>query len=134
MQLNRSLSLRGRLLIALALVAGLALWLLPGLSTTRAGGGRVGPAAPVAPAPCPLNSHPSDLRAKAAQLGRLRVIATLNIPYQAEPQLGPAAVSRQRGAIQAATQRVLGRLAGQNYQVNATYRIYPFLGLTVDPA
>jgi subtilisin family serine protease len=134
MRLDPSLSLRGRLLITLALVVGLVLWLLPGLSTTRAGAGRADPVAHVAPARGPLSSDPADLRAKAAQLGRLRVIATLNIPYQTEPQLAPSAVSRQRAAIQGATRRVLGSLAGQNYQVNATYRIYPFLGLTVDPA
>jgi subtilisin family serine protease len=134
MQLDPSLSLRGRLLITLALVAGLALWLLPGLSTTRADAGRADPAARVAPARGPLSSDPADLRAKATQFGRLRVIATLNIPYQAEPRLAPGAVSQQRAAIQAATQRVLGRLAGKNYQVNATYRVYPFVGLSVDSA
>jgi Subtilase family len=134
MQLDRNLSLRGRLLITLALVVGLGLWLLPGLAATRAGAGRAETSVRVAPARGPLSSDPAELRAKAAQLGRLRVIATLNIPYQAEPRLAPAAVSQQRAAIQATTQRVLARLAGTNYQLNATYQIYPFVGLSVDSA
>jgi len=66
------------------------------------------------------------------QQGRLRVIATLNVPYQPESLLVPAAVSRQRAAIQAATRRVLARLAGAGYQINATYRVYPLIGLSVD--
>jgi subtilisin family serine protease len=132
MQLNRNLSLRGRLLITLALVAGLALWLLPGLTTTQAGAGRAGSAAP--PARGALSSNSDELRTKAAQQGRLRVIVTLNVPYQAEPRLAPSAVARQRATIQTSSQRVLARLAGTSYQVNATYQIYPFVGLSVDSA
>jgi hypothetical protein len=134
MQLNRNLSLRGRLLITLALVTGLALWLLPGLATTQAGAGRAEQAARVAPARGALSSNSDELRVKVAQQGRLRVIATLNVPYQAEPQLAPSAVGRQRATIQASSQRVLARLAGTSYQVNATYQIYPFVGLSVDSA
>jgi subtilisin family serine protease len=134
MQLHPSLSLRGRLLIVVALASSLALWLLPGLATTQAGTGRADPAARVAQARGPLSSDPNQLRARVLQQGRLRVIATLNVPYQAEPQLAPSAVSRQRNVIQAASQRVLARLAGTSYQVNATYRIYPFVGLSVDSA
>jgi subtilisin family serine protease len=130
MQLKLSPSLRGRLLIAVVLVASLALWLMPGLATTRVGAGGAEPAARTAPTAALLNSD--GLRAKAAQQGRVRVIATLNVAYRAEPQLAPGAVSRQRAAIQAASQRVLARLAGTSYRVNATYRVYPFVGLSVD--
>jgi subtilisin family serine protease len=81
-----------------------------------------------------LDADPDELRARVAELGRLRVIATLNVPYQAEPRLAPAAVPQQRATIQASTRRVLGRLAGTNYQVNATYHVYPLVGLSVDSA
>jgi subtilisin family serine protease len=134
MQLDPTLSLRGRLIITLVLVAGLALWLLPGLAATQAGAGRAEPIARVAPARGPLSSDPDELHAKAAQQGRLRVLATLNVPYQAEQRLAPAAVSQQRAVIQAATQRVLARLAGARYQRNATYQIYPFVGVSIDSA
>src|SRR5262245_9239308 len=134
MQLNRNLSPSRRLLIALALVAGLALWRLPGLATTQAGAGRAEPAARVAPTRAAPSSDPGELLAKAAQQGHLRVIATLDVPYQAEPRLAPSAISRQRAAIQTSSQRLLAQLAGTSYQVNATYQIYPFIGLSVDSA
>ncbi len=76
----------------------------------------------------------ASLRAQAAQHGRLRVIATLNVNYRPERQLAAAQATAQRAAIRAATARVLSRLAGGNYTVNATFEAYPFLGVTVDPA
>ncbi|GIV84071.1 MAG: hypothetical protein KatS3mg052_1078 [Candidatus Roseilinea sp.] len=78
--------------------------------------------------------HLALLRAQAAQRGRLRIIATLNVNYRPErPLAGAEATAAQRAAIRAATARVLSRLAGGNYTVNATFEAYPFLGVTVDP-
>ncbi|MFN4293446.1 MAG: S8 family peptidase [Thermoflexales bacterium] len=122
---------RGRFAALFGLLAAVAL-ILSGLSSSAAqGGDKDNLAAPVS---SEAAFDPATLRARAAQHGRLRVIATLNVNYRPERQLAAAEATAQRAAIRAATARVLSRLAGGNYAVNATFEVYPFLGVTVDPA
>jgi subtilisin family serine protease len=79
-------------------------------------------------------ANAAALRATAARQGGIRVIATLNAPFQPEPRLAPADVNRQRAAIRAVSDKVLAQLAGTHYQLNATFYAYPLLGLSVEAA
>ena len=123
MPTDRSLARRSRLLSILAALAVVVA--LVGLAMSHAGAG---------PARDRRSVGTAELRAKVARQGRLRVLATLSVPYDPEPQLAPASVSRQRAAIQAATDRVLAQLPAASYRLNATYQVYPLLGLSVDAA
>ncbi|MFC1464703.1 MAG: S8 family serine peptidase [Candidatus Brachytrichaceae bacterium NZ_4S206] len=124
---------RARLAALLALPIVVAL-MLSGLSLSRAydgDGDEKGKL--IAPAHDAAASDPTTLRAQVSQRGRLRVIATLNVNYRPEGQLAGAEATAQRATIRATTARVLSRLAGADYTVNATFEVYPFLGVTVDP-
>lgn len=76
----------------------------------------------------------AQLRARVAQRGRLRVIATLRTNYWHEGKPGGAEIQTQRAAIRATANRVLSGLAGTDYTLNATYEAYPFMSVTVDAA
>lgn len=89
---------------------------------------------PIVPTNNPAASDPTTLRAQVSQRSRLRVIATLNVNYRPESQLAATEATAQRATIQAATGRVLSRLVGTNYTLNASFEVYPFLGVTVDSA
>ncbi|BCX03438.1 MAG: hypothetical protein KatS3mg053_1376 [Candidatus Roseilinea sp.] len=117
-------------MLTLSIVAAL---MLSGLSLSLADdGGEEEKGRMIAPARNPAASDPTALRAQVSQRGRLRVIATLNVNYRPEGQLAGAEATAQRAAIRATTARVLSRLAGANYTLNAEFEVYPFIGLTVD--
>jgi subtilisin family serine protease len=73
----------------------------------------------------------SALLGKMGQSGSVRVIVGLNMAYQADANLSPAAAQLQQAAIQNAQQGLLSILAGQ-FNVTARYTYVPFIALEVD--
>lgn len=75
------------------------------------------------------------LREKAASRGTVRVLVGVRAAFSPEGRLGNArAVERQRAAIDAAQDAVLGQLGGADAKVHARFEYIPFLALEVDAA
>ncbi len=122
---------RCALAIVPLIVAALTLY---GFSTSRAYDGDEEKRGPTLHALANAASDPAALRAQVEKRGKLRVIATLNVAYRPEGQISGAEAALQRTTIRTATARVLSSLAGTNHTLNASFEIYPFIGVTVDPA
>lgn len=85
-------------------------------------------------APVINRANQTILVEKARQQGSLRVIVTLNVPYQAEKQLAPHAATQQRAQIALAGDRLLASLAGKAYELTAKFEVFPFIALVGDAA
>jgi subtilisin family serine protease len=75
-----------------------------------------------------------DMMMQKAKSAPIRLLVTLNIPFQSEGQLGRNATTSQRNAIQTASSNLIADLAksGGNYQLIAAYKTVPVVALEAD--
>ena len=76
---------------------------------------------------------PHELYEKADQVGTVRVIVKLQVPFILEPLLPDAtAVAAQRQSIAAAQAEIRSALAGSTHRVLHEFHAGPFMGLEVE--
>jgi subtilisin family serine protease len=74
----------------------------------------------------------SDLIARAGQIGTVRLLVTLNVPFTPEGNLSNTQKQAQRNTIQQTQNALLSRMQGLKYELIANYRLFPITALNAD--